>query len=72
MNSQVNSQPEQVDNQSALVARLESEVEYLRGHLDKQTQLLAIAAKQNDDLISQLPPPSLLTRLKEKFPGGRA
>lgn len=51
----VDSQIEQVDNQ--LVARLESEVDYLRDQLDKQTQLLAISTKQNTDLIGQLPPP---------------
>ena len=47
--------PDTLDN--PLVAHLESEVEYLRDQLDKQTQLLAAATKHNADLIQQLPPP---------------
>ena len=52
---QVNNHLETVDN--PLVAHLESEVEYLRDQLDKQTQRLAAATKHNVDLIQQLPPP---------------
>ena len=52
---QANWQVEQQESQ--LVARLETEVEYLRDQLDKQTQRLAAATKHNADLIQQLPPP---------------
>ena len=64
---QANWQVEQQDNQ--LVARLESEVEYLRDPLDKQTQRLAAATKHNADLIQQLPPPrrSFFSNLIAKF-----
>ena len=64
----------QVDgNPSALVARLESEVEYLRSQLDKQTTLLAATTKHNADLIAQLPPPrrSLFARLVKKWRGNK-
>ena len=47
------------------MARLESEVEYLRDQLDKQTQLLAAATKHNADLIQQLPPPRRSSMLNE-------
>ena len=60
---QVESQVEQQENQ--LVARLESEVEYLRDQLDKQTQLLAAATKHNADLIKQLPPPRRSSMINE-------
>lgn len=74
-NSQMDSQTEQVNSQSeqgessqsALIDHLTTEVEYLRDQLDKQTQLLAIATKHNDDLVKQLPPPrvSVFDRLKK-------
>ena len=62
---QVESHLDLVDN--PLVAHLESEVEYLRDQLDKQTRQLAAPTKHNADLplrvarrrdaIQQLPPP---------------
>ena len=51
-----------------LVAHLESEVEYLRDQLDKQTQLLAASTKHNTDLIQQLPPPRVGGRSDSRFP----
>ena len=57
---QLDSQRAQVDDraeQSVLVDRLQSEVDYLRGQLDKQTSLLAITAQQNTTLVKQLESP---------------
>ena len=57
---QLDSQRAQVADraeQSVLVDRLQSEVDYLRGQLDKQTSLLAITAQQNTTLVKQLDSP---------------
>ena len=58
---QVNSQSSQVD-QSELVAQLQSEVEYLRDQLDKQTSLLAVTTQQNASLTKQLERPKPAVR----------
>ena len=58
---QVDSQSSQVD-QSELVAQLQSEVEYLRDQLDKQTSLLAVTTQQNASLTKQLERPKPAVR----------
>lgn len=42
------------DDRQALVDRLMSEVDYLRGQLDKQTHLLAASMAQTSDMVKQL------------------
>ena len=66
----LNSQSDQGAEWSELVARLQSEVDYLRGQLDKQTSLLAITAQQNTALAKRLEPPpreSVAMRVRAKF-----
>lgn len=44
-------------DQKALIDRLSSEVDYLRGQLNKQTHLLAASTAQNSDMVKQLQAP---------------
>ena len=53
-----------------LIDRLTSEVDYLRGQLDKQTHLLAASTSQNTDMMKKLSPPpqpSWFGRIRQKF-----
>ena len=51
------SQSRQGADKSELVTQLQSEVDYLRGQLDKQTSLLAITTQQNTTMVKQLESP---------------
>ena len=74
-NDQVDSQasyansPERNDQQ-ALIGRLTSEVDYLWGQLDKQTQFLAASTPQNSKMVARLNPsprPSWVKTVRQRF-----
>ena len=61
--------PDRNDHQ-ALIDRLSSEVDYLRGQLNKQMHLLAASTAQNSDMVKQLQTPprrSLIEKARKMF-----
>ena len=58
------------DDHQALIDRLSSEVDYLRGQLNKQMHLLAASTAQNSDMVKQLQAPprrSLIEKARKMF-----
>ena len=74
-NDHVDSQDPHADSpgytdQKSLIDRLTSEVDYLRGQLNKQTHLLVASTAQNSDMVKQLQAPprrSLIEKARKMF-----
>ena len=67
---ELHTDPPESNGQQPLIDRLTSEVDYFRGHLDKQTQLLAVSTAQNSSMVAKMNPPprpSWVERNRQKF-----